>query len=536
MRTGEKKPWEWTFASWHPYALFLILIAAAYARTIGFGFTYFDDDTIILKQFSSISSFSQIGNAFTTFILPPYYRPILTLSFMIDAAIGGNAPWIYHLTAIFWHFAAVCLLFYLLLKLGIPRLPAFLSSCIMAVHPLTVHAVAWIPGRNDPLLMVFFLLSMITLLRVKESPSPINVLFHATAFFLAIFSKETALVFPAIALAWIGLVRKEKLLDKANVPLFIGWGTVIALWLFLRPSTAAWTSHENDYYSMAAFIANLPTIPELFGKIVIPVNLSVYPKFSSASTIGGIIIIVLIAGIFLKERKMPPPLALFALVWMLVLQLPGMAVQTYDSANRFDYVESRFYGSLAGFAILLPVILQNLFREKEKNAVYAFAVIFAVFCGTSISRSGYYSDALTFWTQATIDAPHAASPHFSRGVVIMKISRDPAAAAISYREAIALDPGNYRYHNNLGRAYEMMGRLDDAAGEYRLAMDQNPSDPVSPFNLGNVAYRKKDFAGAEMFWSRACSLDVNFTEARKRLMFLTSRFHPNGENPDAPEH
>ena len=59
-----------------------------YLQTINFGYTYFDDDSIIIKNISFLGNIKNAGQVFLTdaFInnSSSFYRPMQTLSFMTD--------------------------------------------------------------------------------------------------------------------------------------------------------------------------------------------------------------------------------------------------------------------------------------------------------------------------------------------------------------------------------------------------------------------------------------------------------------------
>ena len=84
------------------YLSFLVVIPfTLYFKTIHFDFSRFDDKDIILANYDTISDFSNVKEAFThdAFMSQTaysFYRPAQTISFMIDAQIGGQQPWIYH--------------------------------------------------------------------------------------------------------------------------------------------------------------------------------------------------------------------------------------------------------------------------------------------------------------------------------------------------------------------------------------------------------------------------------------------------------
>src|ERR1700749_1609816 len=70
-----------------------------YARTISYESIGLDDTTLIETNYKFIKNFSNVPIAFTKHVMysgtnsdneKDYYRPMLTLSFMIDTHIAGN--------------------------------------------------------------------------------------------------------------------------------------------------------------------------------------------------------------------------------------------------------------------------------------------------------------------------------------------------------------------------------------------------------------------------------------------------------------
>ncbi|XP_044535110.1 protein O-mannosyl-transferase TMTC2 [Gracilinanus agilis] len=89
------------------------------------------------------------------------YRPLCTLSFRFNHAIGGLNPWSYHLVNVLLH-AAVTGLFTSFSKilLGDGHW-TFIAGLMFASHPIHTEAVAGIVGRADVGASFFFLLSLL---------------------------------------------------------------------------------------------------------------------------------------------------------------------------------------------------------------------------------------------------------------------------------------------------------------------------------------------------------------------------------------
>ncbi|XP_016130121.1 transmembrane and TPR repeat-containing protein 2 [Sinocyclocheilus grahami] len=93
------------------------------------------------------------------------YRPLCTLSFRLNYALGGLDPWGFHLVNVVLHCATTALfssLSSLLLGSGCWSL---LAGLLFAAHPIHTEAVAGIVGRADVGAALFFLLALRCYLR-----------------------------------------------------------------------------------------------------------------------------------------------------------------------------------------------------------------------------------------------------------------------------------------------------------------------------------------------------------------------------------
>src|SRR5438874_6672124 len=159
----------------------------------GFHFIGFDDMEILKQRYFIIGDLSKIKLAFTTDAFlgtnGSFYRPLQTVSFMLDAFIGGPKPFIYHFTNLVLHIVCSLCVFWLLLTLGYQRLLSLLLALLFALHPLFVPMVAWVPTRGDLLLTIFIIVSFILFIRSFHANRPALVVWHAITFFLALLSK-----------------------------------------------------------------------------------------------------------------------------------------------------------------------------------------------------------------------------------------------------------------------------------------------------------------------------------------------------------
>ena len=183
--------------------LFIALaVVAVYATAPSLKFIGFDDREILKQHYFIIGDISKIKLAFATDAFlgtnGTFYRPLQTVSFMLDVFIGGPKPFIYHLTNLLLYVVGSLCVFWLLLTLGYQRLLSLLLTLLFALHPMFVPMVAWVPTRGDLLLTIFVIIAFILFMKAFRANRPPLVVWHGIIFFLALLSKETA-VAPAAA-------------------------------------------------------------------------------------------------------------------------------------------------------------------------------------------------------------------------------------------------------------------------------------------------------------------------------------------------
>src|SRR5204863_12889 len=138
-----------------------LAVLAVYSTALGFNFIGFDDTDILKHRYFIIGDLSKIKLAFTTDAFlgtnGSFYRPLQTVSFMLDALIGGPSPFIYHFTNLVLYIVGSLCVFWLLRTLGYQRLSSLLLALLFALHPMFVPMVAWVPTRGDLLLTIFII-------------------------------------------------------------------------------------------------------------------------------------------------------------------------------------------------------------------------------------------------------------------------------------------------------------------------------------------------------------------------------------------
>jgi hypothetical protein len=180
---------------------FLILLlpaALVYAKSLAFDFTSMDEQWMIVKDADFLSKWKNIKVTFQQPTAEVYYRPLFMISLITDFHLAKLSPFIYHFTNLCLHLFCVALLYQFLVLIKADKKAALLFSVLFSVHPVLLHAVAWIPGRNDLMLGVFTLLAFIYLLKYLSELKAKFLILHLLFFICALFTKENAIVLPFI--------------------------------------------------------------------------------------------------------------------------------------------------------------------------------------------------------------------------------------------------------------------------------------------------------------------------------------------------
>lgn len=135
-----------------------------------------------------------------------FWRPLITLSFCVDAALGGGNPFWAHLSNVLAHGLCTLMTGLLLRRLLSDRL-AFAGALLWAILPGHAGTIAWAVGRVDGHTTVWILLAVLLFVRWCEGKAAARTA-SLVAMLLALASKELAFaVAPLCTLLGIALRR-----------------------------------------------------------------------------------------------------------------------------------------------------------------------------------------------------------------------------------------------------------------------------------------------------------------------------------------
>ncbi|MCL2145227.1 MAG: hypothetical protein FWH43_07045 [Endomicrobia bacterium] len=410
-----------------PYLFFLIIIFIVYAKSIMFGITELDDLTLVISQYEYLKDPYNIIDAFFKSVFnesaDTFYRPLLTVSWIIDTIIGRGRLWVYHFFDIIYHFTAVCILFNILKNLNISRLKAFAFASFFAALPIFNQAVSWIPGRNDTLLAVFIFSSFLFLVKYNNSEKFKHIFISALFFLAALFTKETAfaaiIVFPFFFIlnassaaaadaspvnAFEDSRRAEAIragrLKIKLISFIMLFAACVLLWYLMKTAFTG-TKEMNILYlvvfTKAALIKLFPATLQYVAKIFLPVNLKVLPVLSLFDSLLGAAVAAFIVLLLAQSKNIKRSNVFFGILWFVMfLVLPYFQ-------NNYFMLEHRTYAAVFGLILIINEI--NLNGKIKTVLPYLIAVYFIFFISVSLINAEKFANKLNFAAAAMIETP-----------------------------------------------------------------------------------------------------------------------------------
>ncbi len=495
--------------------LFLI-VCAVYANGLSSGFVWDDNTLIVQKQ----AFFNNPTNAIRILTSPdaplgvitPYYRPLNTLTYMLDHYLWGLHPFWYHLENVLIH-AIVVMLFYMLLVevFGDGRF-AFISALLFAVYPVNAEAVDFISARNALLCTAF---SLACLLFVAKGGLKWTLL-SLLAYLLALLSKEPAAVLPFFLLSF-ALTSGGQWKDKYKTHKYAaaGFFAITAIYFMIRLLIlGSFTPRGGIEFSLERLEFVSSVYFENFRLMFFPfeLNANYTPEALPFGWMqaAGTVLSVLFLFYFSLARKIPSPVRAGA-QWIFWGLLPVSNIIKIPSA---PVAERYQYAIIFGFAVI-PGYLFSRVQGKKAVAGAAAAAVLALALGLrTFERNFVWKDDISLFSSMIHENPRNAEAYCNLGTFYG--STGNTEEAIGEFEA-ARSLGYPKAWMNLGIAYTKEGRIEDAITQFKTALAIDPGLTEAMAHLG-VAYEQDGRLGeAEREYKTALAIDPGLTETQVNL-------------------
>lgn len=530
--------------SWRPYVWLAFAVILLYVHTLRFTeFTHQDDHYLIVDSNSLLSNSNHIWKAFMEDVYHRHqggniYRPMLTLSLMVDTAISGTSLISYRITNILLHIGSVFLLLVFLRALGLDRLPSVVATMLFAIHPALTQAVVWIPGRNDSLFALFALASLLALHRYNVTARVWWVAVHVLLFAFTLFTKETALVLPffCVLLFWSNQHRGEQW--TVRIVLFISWLAVVIVWLSFR--SAAMLAPVGDWqYIFTSLIRSSWVSLAYFGSAILPTELFIIAVAEDLSVfVGALGLLLLLLAI--RSRETNWKLFCIGLLWFLAFLLPTF----YQQPNvlvPLRFFQHRLYVPLIGILLMILSLSSWKFEKRWSGIATTAATLVLLSFGVMAFRQSFvFQNSLAFSEVIARTSPH--NPFVYNDIGIMKYTNGSLVPARQQRDVPALyrktltsaserlqrllatDPRNPSYHHHLAILYFGRGMLKSAEEHLMRSLTLDSTNAHTHYNAGVLYYRAHRELDAETHWKKAIELDPSLADAYRNLCYLYYRW------------
>jgi len=514
------------------YLALVVVCIVIYFRCLFFGITNADDEVMITGNLPFLRDLGNVFRVFTTdaFYLHKeidLYRPLQSLTYILDAQWGQDTVFFSHLSNLLLHCCTCLTVFHLLKRLDFRQPLAFTGALVYAVHYLFMTAVAWIPARGDLLLALFTMLALLTLIRSLEQPTWRPICVHLLCFTLALFSKESGIVLPLLFAIYCWSHGQLARLSRRHLLLPFYYLFAGSIYWLLKSAAVADSSDERG---LVPFFRNIHLLPEMVAKFYLPVNMSTLPSYQFTATLSGLLIMAVLLVLYLSCRRLRQRQVLFYPAWVLLFILPGMTYYPNFYSFSNDHVDHRSYLICFGLLLLNLQVVQQFALEQRR---YFTAIIVLVLCYLAVfnvSLSRNYRNPEAFALKAIEMGSNSVLAYANYGTE--KYLQGDELAALSYLNQALRMVGRFMpaLHYR-ARIYVNRGMYREALADLDTLLLVDPKYDARDYGLrGTIKAKLQDYAGAEKDFSVALRLSPELSEAR---VALGSLFYAEGRAADA---
>jgi tetratricopeptide (TPR) repeat protein len=514
----------------------LLLTFAVYAPSLKFAFVHDDRGQIVENV--AVQSWRYLPQYFTdqvwAGIYPQtpgnYFRPVFLLWLRLNDMIFGRDPRGWHLTTILLHLATTLLVYFLGRRLLVDEFTAMTSAVVFGLHPAHIESVVWVSGVTEPLLAFFFILAFLCHLKGRESPGQRTLWLALALFFylVAMFEKETALVFPLLIMAFeciragtnAGAPPWTNLVGRGVASLKPAWPylALTVAYLGARIHALGGFSHQMSPMPFSTVLLTVPSLLAFWIRHLFwPVGLSTFYNYSPVElptlmnfTLPAIGDILLFLLALLDARK--SWVAAFALAWTVLPLLPPMDIRVF-AGN--DFAHDRYlYLPSVGFAILVALASRSVPARRDlvwgipASQALALMVVVPFAAFGVVHESSYFANNGTFYEHCWRSAPESILTETNYGAELGEEGRYAESAELLNR-VLRREPGNWNAIYNLALSDYHLGRLEEAEGYFTRAIRLSPEVASAHLYLGLVEFKMGRQRQAEASARRAIELDAH---------------------------
>lgn len=460
------------------------LVFASYANSL--------NNAFVSDDIYSIPGNPAIGKA-GYFWAPPFIYPRQLFIFIIHKLFGLN-PLFYRFPNILFHLGSTWVIFFLLGLSFTPPIP-FFAACIFAVHPILIESVTWISGGPYAQYSFFLLLAFLFYILSKEKKK--FYFLSLVCLLLSLLTTERAVVFPFMLLAWEAGLGSFSRNWKKLIPFFGLGGAWLVMQLLTIGQRAAIL--ETQFYQEPGIDNPLIQIPiaitSYLQLIFWPKALTLYHSELSFTQTGYLIrlaIFILFSGIIIYSYKRRHQV-FFWLSFFIISLLPTL------TPFRISWIVAERYVYLGALGIFVVVAtgFKKLSEVKKLKlfSYFIFSLIIIALSIRTVIRNIDWKNQDNLWMATGRTSPSSPNTHNNLGDVYARRG-DLENAAREFKKAIEIKPSYADAYHNLANTYLEMRKTEEAIGTYQKAIFFNPNLWQSYQNLAAVYFRQERYGPA----------------------------------------
>jgi len=388
--------------------LILILVfTAVYWKTTGYDLIYdsknlFTNSPVYSGKFSLTAAFKFGFLDKVSFSLDKgtYYRPLTTLSFLIEKKVWGLNPRNLRIINLIIFVLILIALFYFF-KIQVFKFPIpHMLVTLFALHPLQVDNIVWIVGRSDLLFLLWGILTLLFLELYCQKHRRLFLILSLFCYGMGIFSKESMLFLLPVLLVY-EKIRKKKISPRFHLAVLI----VSISFLVVKYqvvgifSLPIFFGQDPAHYS----ILTLATTGYYFKSIILPYNCpSFLPPDNTISfeyVSLGVVFLLLLVFLFFIGKKKADLLIPLTLIFVFLL---GHLILLFTSLHPFRASSRYLIFPLLGALWLAGYFINRLSSLRRNILVGVLLISFIPFI---FINQGRYTDEMSFWQRLHDEYP-----------------------------------------------------------------------------------------------------------------------------------
>jgi protein O-mannosyl-transferase len=451
---------------------------------------------------------------------------------------------------------------------------AAIAATLWMVHPLQTESVAYLLGRSQSLMGLFFLLTVYAATRYFQSPTRLWLALCISVCALGMLCQPGMGVAPLTVLLYDRIFIGKSLREiwQNRNKLYLG---LSATWMILGVVLASAIKNpsvpgfDERHFSPGPYALTQPGVILHYLRLTFwPVGLVFDYDWPIAQDIAAIffpLLAVLGFLIFsLFSLRKSPALGFWG-IWFFLTLLPTSSIFPWNELAQ----EQRMYLPLAGIITVSVLggyrLLQGISNSKGKLAVKIIISVIVLILGyLTLHRNNDYRDPLEFWKEVTQRRPanvrafrKLAVAYLESGdepqalqafLRILQLKPDDTSAHINagnlsmqegqveqarehFKKALLLNPNNYETYNNYAVLLMESGERDRVEELLLEALRLNPRSTDVYKNLGNFYYQQGDIGKAIENYSQVLKIEPNYLETIDLLgnIYLSQGNYPMAE-------